>query len=83
MCRRRPLCPGCVVVWSLRGLCAARSAPCFAVPCRRGLLNHLSFAHCAVFLLRACVAFLIELTELAEPVEMPRLCCSQRSGVLM
>ena len=26
--------------------------------------------------LRVCLAFLLELTELAKPVEMPRLCCN-------
>ena len=37
--------------------------------------NVLHIEHVA-FLLRVCVAVLLELTELAKPVEMPRLCCN-------
>ena len=32
---------------------------------------------CDAFLLRVCVAFLLDLTELAKPVEMPCLCFSR------
>ena len=45
-------------------------------------LNRLSQRHnvhssvCVAFLLGVCVAALLELTELAKPVEMPRLCCN-------
>ena len=33
---------------------------------------------CVAFLLRVSVAVLLELTELAKPVEMPCLCCNTR-----
>ena len=35
---------------------------------------------CVAFLLRVSVAVLLELTELAKPVEMPCLCCNTHSG---
>ena len=47
---------------------------------KRVLLSFLRFAlHtvrvCAAFLLRFCLAVLLEPTELAKPAETPRLCC--------
>ena len=40
----------------------------------RGLVTLLRV--CVAFLLGVCVAVLLEFTELATPVEMPRLCCN-------
>ena len=55
------------------------SLRCLLVCFRRGLLTRLCFCLRTVrvwvaFLLRVCVALLLELTELAKPVEMP--CCN-------
>ena len=65
-----------------RGVCLLKALlsalRCLAVWFRRGLLTRLCFASCAVrvcvaVLLGVCVTVLLELTELAKPVEMPCL----------
>ena len=66
------------------------SALLFAVRCvfaafRRCLLSHVCLALrsvrvCVAFQLRVSVAVLLELTELAKPAEMPRLCCNNTGG---
>ena len=48
-------------------LCSVKSRLCFASRAVRV---------CAAFLLRVSVAVLLELRELAKPVERPRVCCS-------
>ena len=50
---------------------------CLFVWFRRGLLDHLRFGSCTV---HVCLAFLLELTEPAKPVEMPCLRCITRCG---
>ena len=89
LCGDRLLCPGAVLAWSL-GWVRLLSARLFALRClfawfRRALLRRLCFVSrtvrvCVAFLLRVCAAVLLELTELAKPVEMPRICCNTRAS---
>ena len=44
------------------------------------LCSLLSCASLRCFPVRVCVAFLLELTELAQPVEMPCLRCNTQTG---
>ena len=71
------------------GFVGLMSALLFAVRClfaafRRCLSSHVCLALrsvrvCVAFQLRVDVAVLLELTELAKPVERPCLCCNTRS----
>ena len=59
--------------------CVATQTPFRLVPPSIVEPPVLCFALCVAFLLRVCVAFLLELTELAESVEMPCLGWNTRS----
>ena len=76
------------------GFVGLMSALLFSVRClfaafriRRFLSSHVCLAlrivrACVAFLLRVSVAVLLELTELAKPVERPCLCCNTRGCVV-
>ena len=79
-----PLQLGCWGIWLLRALLLALQS--LAAGFRHSLLSRLCFVSrtvrvCVAFLFGVCVAVLLELTELAKPVDLPRLCCDTHACV--